>query len=201
MQTAHTSTNDNQDIPTPPPVPPPVSPPTSPPKQPQLGIRGNKAPSLGVSTWYNLPDDRQTVDITDYQGKVVYLYGFQSWCPGCHRLGFPTLQTLIDHYRDNNQVAFIAVQTVFEGFGTNSASAAKRTADQYRLSIPIGHSGKRGEPSTVMRRYRTGGTPWTVIIDRAGIVRYNDFHITHADAVTLIDSLLQQKQADATGKS
>jgi thiol-disulfide isomerase/thioredoxin len=37
--------------------------------------------------------------------------------------------------------------------------------------------------------YRTGGTPWTVIIDRDGVVRYNDFHIGVEEAAALIQRL------------
>ena len=159
-------------------------------ERPKLGILGQTAPPLGVNQWFNLPGGRQSIDVTDLGGKVVYLYGFQSWCPGCHRYGFPTLQKLIQHYKGNEDVAFIAVQTVFEGFGTNTFDAAKHTADRYGLEIPVGHSGSPHQGSTVMRRYRTGGTPWTVIIDRKGIVRFNDFHIRPDSAVALIDRLL-----------
>lgn len=160
--------------------------------QPERGILGEQAPSLGVKTWFNLPKDRDSVDIGDYNGKVVYLYGFQSWCPGCHKYGFPTLTKLIEHYESNKEVAFIAVQTTFEGFSTNTPQSAKETAERYDLTIPVGHSGSSDERSTVMQRYRTGGTPWTVIIDRKGTVRYNDFHIAPDDAVALIDRLLEK---------
>ena len=160
--------------------------------QPERGILGERAPSLGVTTWFNLPKDRDSVDIGDYEGKVVYLYGFQSWCPGCRKYGFPTLTKLIEHYESNREVAFIAVQTAFEGFGTNTPQSAKETADRYNLAIPVGHSGSSDERSTVMQRYRTRGTPWTVIIDRRGTVRYNDFHIAPDDAVALIDRLLEK---------
>lgn len=158
--------------------------------RPERGVLGEPAPGLGVKTWFNLPDGQTTVDVTDYKGKVVYLYGFQSWCPGCHSQGFPTLANLIKHYEGNPDVAFIAVQTVFEGFGTNTPDAARDTAQRYGLTIPVGHSGTRDEPSTVMQRYRTGGTPWTVIIGRDGVVRYNDFHIQPEAAVKLIGNLL-----------
>jgi len=157
--------------------------------QPRRGVLGKPAPNLGVSTWFNLPEGTRSVDIADYKGKVVYLYGFQSWCPGCHKYGFPTLTKLIDHYRGDDEVAFIAVQTTFEGYGTNTPEKAKETANRYQLTIPVGHSGSPDEPSTVMQRYRTGGTPWTVVIDRDGIVRYNDFHIQPEEAITLIDRL------------
>jgi thiol-disulfide isomerase/thioredoxin len=158
--------------------------------QPRLGIRDQRAPSLQIDHWYNLPRGKTSIDVTDYRGKVVYLYCFQSWCPGCHRYGFPTLTKLIDHYTGNDDVAFIAVQTTFEGYGTNTPERAKQTADRYGLSIPVGQSGTAQQPSAVMRRYRTGGTPWTVIFDREGTVRYNDFHIQPGNAVALVDRLL-----------
>jgi len=159
-------------------------------RQPQFGIRGRPAPSLQADRWYNLPRGKKSIDVTDYRGKVIYLYGFQSWCPGCHRYGFPTLTQLIGHYKGNDDVVFIAVQTTFEGYGMNTPERAKETADRYGLSIPVGHSGAPDQPSAVMRRYRTGGTPWTVIIDREGTVRFNDFHIQPATAVVLIDQIL-----------
>ena len=159
-------------------------------RQPQIGIRGRPAPRLQIDRWYNLPQGKKSIDVTDYPGKVIYLYGFQSWCPGCHRYGFPALTELIEHYKDNDDVAFIAVQTTFEGFGTNTPERAKETADRYGLSIPVGHSGSPQQPSPVMRRYRTGGTPWTVIIDPEGTVQFNDFHIQSGAAVALIDRLL-----------
>ena len=79
--------------------------------EPKLGIIGKSAPSLEVSRWFNLPEGRSSVDVSDYREKVIYLYGFQSACPGCHRKGFPTLLRLIDHYEGNDEVVFLAVQT------------------------------------------------------------------------------------------
>ena len=165
-------------------------------RQPQLGIRGQPAPRLQIDRWYNLPLDKNSIDVTDYRGKVIYLYGFQSWCPGCHRYGFPTLTELIEHYKDNDDVAFIAVQTTFEGFGANTPERAKEMADRYGLTIPVGHSGSSKQPSAVMRRYRTGGTPWTVVIDGDGTVRFNDFHIQPLVAVEMIDRLLAEMTND-----
>ncbi len=82
--------------------------------RPTPGILGRPAPSWGVQRWINLPDDATSLDVGDFEGKVLYLYCFQSWCPGCHSQGFPTLQTMIERYRDADDVAFVAVQTVFE---------------------------------------------------------------------------------------
>jgi len=57
------------------------------------------------------------------------------------------------------------------------------------LNIPVGQSGRAGLRSELIRSYRTGGTPWTVIIDRKGIVRFNDFAIEPKRAIALIDEL------------
>lgn len=157
------------------------------------GITGQRAPPLGVEDWFNLAPGKETIEIADFEGKVVYLYCFQSWCPGCHQHGFPVLTWLIDHYKDSDDVAFLAVQTVFEGFGTNTLDAAKKTGDRYGLSSPVGHSGERNRRSTLMQHYRTGGTPWTILIDRTGTVRFNDFRIRRTDAVSQIDRLLAEE--------
>jgi len=48
---------------------------------------------------------------------------------------------------------------------------------------------KSHTPPVTMAKYRSGGTPWTVIIDPAGRVVYNHFHIDSDEAVRLIRSL------------
>ena len=56
------------------------------------------------------------------------------------------------------------------------------------LSLPDGRR------SLVMQRYRTGGTPWIILIDREGRVRFNDFH---AEAEQL-QRTIQQLGTEAT---
>ena len=155
----------------------------------RLGILHHQAPSWEVSEWLQLPQGKASLDINDFKGKVLYLYCFQAWCPGCHSHGFPTLQRLTKHYANDLEVAFVAIQTTFEGYGINTFHKAEETAQRYNLKIPVGHSGAREALSPVMRNYRTGGTPWTIIIDKRGMVRFNNFHIQAEDAVEIIDAL------------
>ena len=166
------------------------------PERDGLGVLDTAAPKWDVDKWYNLPAGKTSLDIADYRGKVVYLYGFQSWCPGCHSVGFPTLAMLIEKYGKSDDVAFVAVQTTFEGYSTNTADAAKKTGERYKLSIPIGHSGSKGNRSGIMKAYKTGGTPWTIIIDKDGLVRFNDFHITPEQGMKLIDALRSRQVAN-----
>ncbi|PON17523.1 hypothetical protein C2W62_12720 [Candidatus Entotheonella serta] len=93
------------------------------------------------------------------------------------------------HYADDPEVVFIAVQTTFEGYGINTFEKAKTTMARYNLTIPTGQSGTEGTFSPLMRAYRTGGTPWTIIIDKSGVVRYNDYFIPPQRAISIIDVL------------
>lgn len=40
-----------------------------------------------------------------------------------------------------------------------------------------------------MSGFKTRGTPWTIIIGKDGIVKYNSFHIKPEAAIKLIDTL------------
>lgn len=168
------------------------------------GILNQEAPPLEVGEWVNIPKDDIAPNITGLTNKVVYLYCFQSWCSGCHSSGFPTLQKVYQTFGNDKDVAFLAIQTTFEGFSHNTFDQAKKVAARYGLTMPVGQSGTPGKRSAVMQKYRTGGTPWTIIIDKHGIVRYNDFHIRPDHAAALIGRLKRGlgtgQHHDATGK-
>ena len=153
------------------------------------GIVGDAAPSWEIQQWAHLPKDHDSLDVSSFKGKVVYLYCFQSWCPGCHKHGFPALVEVRRYYKDDPLVAFVAVQTTFEGESVNTFENARKTAAKFDLEIPLGQSGGFGQRSALMKKYRTGGTPWTIIIDRKGVVRFSDFFIAPKQARTLIDKL------------
>lgn len=153
----------------------------------EAGIVGLAAPAWSDVAW--LGDDARRLEVTDFRGKVLYLYGFQSWCPGCHSRGFPTLAALEERYRDADDVAFIAIQTVFEGFGTNTQARGLEVARSFVADVPVGHSGAPDAPSAFMASYRTAGTPWAIVIDKRGVVRFNDFHVTEELGAAWIDRL------------
>jgi len=81
---------------------------------------------------------------------------------------------------------------VFEGYNFNTQDKLRQNQLKYALKVPMAHAA--GDPDIhkspqIMRSYRSGGTPWTVIIDPAGKVVYNGFHIEKAQAVSLIQQL------------
>ena len=155
----------------------------------EYGIVGEAAPEWNVAEWFNLPRGETSLRLDDLAGKVVYLYAFQSWCPGCHSHGFPSLVETMRSF-DDPFVAYVAVQTVFEGFDINTAQAARDTADKFGLDIPVAHDvGAGGAPSPLMRNYRTGGTPWVVLIDAQRTVRFNEFSLPPTEAVQALTEL------------
>ena len=142
------------------------------------GLVGTKAPAVWAQSWRNLPPGERSFDVPGQRGKVIVLFFFQSWCPGCHRRGFPALAAAVKHYAGAPDVAFAAIQTVFEGALVNTAPKAWSSVAEYGLSVAVGHDpGPDGARSLTMTRYRSGGTPWFVVIDRGGVVRFDGFHL------------------------
>jgi hypothetical protein len=110
-------------------------------------------------------------------------------------VGFPTLKKLTETFKDNDQVTFLAVQTVFEGYGFNSDAKLRKNQQKWDLKIPMAHAPGNQQTHAVpliMRNYRSGGTPWTVIINQNGTVMYNHFHIEAEQAVVLIEQLISE---------
>jgi len=162
------------------------------PVQPPSPMLGKEAPKWDVGPWHQLPSGKDSLDISDFRGKVLYLYCFQSWCPGCHKQGFPTLQRVSKKYEDDDGVRFVVFQTVFEDRAdkpVNTFENLKKLAKKFELTMPFAQSGSLEDKSKVMRAYKTGGTPWTMIIDKEGIIRHSSFVISPANAVKLIEEL------------
>ena len=162
--------------------------------QQQGGILGQQAPEIEVDEWMHIPDGEKAPTKESLKGKVVYMYCYQAWCPGCHSSGFPTLKKLSEEFKSDKEVEFIVVHTVFEGFSTNTPAKWKQVAERHGLKhLRFAHSGLSSSPSKVMSAYKTRGTPWTVIIGKDGKVKFNGFHIKPENATELINQLKKDK--------
>ncbi len=153
------------------------------------GIKGRVAPELEVDHWIDADGKPATFKLSTHKGKWVFLKCWQSWCPGCHSHGFPALKIISDALVGNPKIAFAGIQTVFEGFEVNTEDKLRDIQLQYDLHIPMGHdagdvNGDR-HPST-MRNYRTGGTPWMILIDPDGVVVFNGFNINSDRAIEFL---------------
>lgn len=150
-----------------------------------------KAPELRVEQWIGA--DGKVLDkpikLADYKGKYKVIYCFQHWCPGCHSVGLPSLKKLVDNFKDNDNIEFFAVQTVFEGAHANTYDKIAETQTKYDLEIPFGHDPGNGR-STIMQDYQTGGTPWFIIIDDKDEIVFADFHINTDGAIKYFNEVL-----------
>jgi len=151
----------------------------------RYGILGHKAPELEVKTWIDGKGNSTSFKLADHKGKFVYMKCWQYWCPGCHSHGFPSLVKIKNAFKDNPHFTALSIQTVFEGAYINTESKMDNIQDRYGLhDIVMGHESGEGNPHdrpTTMVNYRTGGTPWGIMIDPNGNVIFNDFSI-NADA-------------------
>lgn len=162
-------------------------------EQRRYGILGKRAPELLVDYWIDADGEPFRFDWASTKGKWVFLKCFQAWCPGCHAHGFPTLKKVADAFAGHDRVAVLGLQTVFEGFGTNTKDKVREMQLRYELAIPMGHdAGERGglEHPVTMLNYRTGGTPWIIVIDPQGRVIYNDFRIDPGKFIDYLNAQL-----------
>lgn len=151
-----------------------------------------KAPEINVSQWIDADgSEMEAIRLSDYKGKFKVVYCFQSWCPGCHSKGLPDLMKMVDALENNENVIFLAIQTVFEGYDSNTYAKIAETQRKYKLKIPFGHdAGDDGKSrSNIMTAYQTGGTPWFLFIDKHDNVVFSDFHLNPDVAIEFLKTM------------
>jgi len=156
------------------------------------GIEGHEAPEITLDYWIDADGNPGHFSVLESRGKWVFLKCFQDWCPGCHSSGFPTLQAFSRRFHDHPKVAIAAIQTVFEGYQSNTLEDVRKLQLRYELPIVMGHD--PGDPETdkrpvTMGAYFTGGTPWLILINPKGTVVFNNYH---ADSDKLIEYVAGQ---------
>ena len=99
------------------------------------------------------------------------------------------MKQISDALKDNPKVVFAGIQTVFEGHYTNTVDKVREIQLRYDLQMPMGHDpGLEGGHPQTMRDYRTGGTPWMILINPERQVVYNDYGIDADKAIAFLTS-------------
>ncbi len=125
------------------------------------------APELDVSEWLG-----DASPLESLRGRVVLIEAFQMLCPGCIHYGIPQAQRV---HRLFPQVAVIGLHTVFEHHAVTGRDALEVFLSEFGIGFPVGidrHEDGHMMPVT-MRRYHLEGTPSTLVIDRAGRLRFS----------------------------
>ena len=114
---------------------------------------------------------------------------FSKLVPRLPLSGFPTLKAFSDEFAEHPDVAIAGIQTVFEGFRSNTQDDVRTLQERYELPITMGHDpgNPKGDrhPQT-MRKYRTGGTPWLILINPEGKVVFNNFHVNKEKLIEFV---------------
>lgn len=138
------------------------------------GETGFQAPPWHAYAWANVKEDEAPA-FEGTKGKVVIIHAFQSWCPDSLRRGFPVMKQVEDGIAGADDVVLLHLQTVFEGAKENTPERGAKETAKYGIKAPVGYDARvdGSRESLLMERYVTGGTSWTIVTDRKGIVRFN----------------------------
>lgn len=131
-----------------------------------LEVLGKPAPEIEVDGW--IAGD--SLNLSELKGKVVLLDMFQIICPGCEA-AHPKIESLRERYADDGlEVVGLAVAFEYESAQTPEKIKDYVTKKEFPFPTAIDH-----DLTATFRKFKAGGTPWTVLIDRNGTVRYASF--------------------------
>lgn len=122
------------------------------------------------------------VDLRTYQGKVLYVDFWASWCVPC-RTSMPALEAMYRKYRDRG---FVVVGVNKDDRWTD----AERFLQKYPASFPLASDADEN----VVRGFAVAAMPSGYLVDRKGIVRGVHVGFTAETAHALdreIDELLK----------
>ena len=132
------------------------------------------APEWTVDRWFN---SAEPLSLAALKGRVILLGAFQMLCPGCVTHGLPQLQKAAQLFSKSG-LNVIGLHTVFEHHDAMTPVSLAAFLHEYRIGFPVGVDAKglsnNPLPQTMLA-YGMRGTPTTILIDGAGVVRRHYF--------------------------
>lgn len=151
-------------------------------------------PELAVTKWLNT---KEPVTLSALKGRVVVLLAFQMLCPSCVEKALPLARKLSQRFNPE-QVAVIALHTVFENHDVMTEKALAVFQKEYNWPFPIGIDKPDGvRPPKTFATYQMQGTPSLLVFDRAGRLRRHYFG--HPDDMMIAAEVMSLAIEDADG--
>lgn len=154
----------------------------------KLGILNELGPELTVDQWWGMSEG-EIARLKENRGKVICLMLFQTDCRHSRRYGLPELKKIQEQFASDPDVLVLAIQTPFQSFELNTFGAAQELFEKMGLTGPMGHNGTADKKSVTFSNYKALGTPWFIVMDKQGIVRYNDSSLPLEEAIVLFEQL------------
>ncbi len=127
-------------------------------------IAGELAPDFVATTM-----DGEQVTLADFQGKVVLLNIWATWCPPC-REEMPSMQRLAERLEGTDfEIVAVSVDAATPGgigWGGNIGGDVPAFRDEFGLTFPILHD-PSGETADT---YQATGLPESFLIGRDGLI-------------------------------
>jgi peroxiredoxin len=144
---------------------------------PTLEIQGRPAPPFELTTL-----DGQTVSLSDYQGRIVFLNFWATWCEPCKR-ELPAFTAFTQQNQTANSPVVLAVN-LLEG---PDQITPFLTSLGVRTSSPGGFSILLDSNRAVANAYGVINIPVTYVIDATGTIRYPKYgEVTLDDLQTYV---------------
>ncbi|QWD78182.1 TlpA disulfide reductase family protein [Polynucleobacter sp. MWH-Svant-W18] len=129
----------------------------------QTGLASEPSVKAFFANAWQSPDGK-SIDASKWQGKVLVINFWASWCPPCVE-EMPTLDLL--------QQEFIQQNVVFVGIGIDSPSNIREFLKKTPVSYPIVIGGLEGSGISKQMGNTQGALPFTVIINSKGKATYS----------------------------
>ncbi|MCP4040565.1 MAG: TlpA family protein disulfide reductase [Gammaproteobacteria bacterium] len=150
-------------------------------EKPRAELRALKH-SIPASNFYLRDLDGELIRLSDFQGKVVLLNFWATWCTSCLK-EMPSMQRLYQAYRDKGlEIVAVSVDTA-------SAAKVRAYTEKLGLTFPILHD----RDNLINRLYSNPGVPSSYLIDPQGKVAYRvlgEYNWTGDKAKNTVETLL-----------
>ena len=147
----------------------------------KTGLASDPAVKAFFANPWQAPDGK-TVDTQKWQGKVLVVNFWASWCPPCVE-EMPTLDKL--------QKEFFQQNVLFVGIGIDSPSNIREFLEKTTVGYPIMIGGLEGSNLSKQLGNSQGALPYTIVINAKGKATYSKLgKISEDDVRSAIKSAL-----------